>query len=154
LNNLLENTTHSKIIQRINSLNENSKRNWGKMNVDQMLCHCADQIRLALGEKAGTEEAPWVNEHIVLPVALLLPRIPRWKYKAPADMSQDEGGRGTKPISSENDRRLLIETIHRYYNSPENFKPKPHPAYGRLNRKQWGRFMYLHLDYHLRQFSC
>ncbi|GAA4351206.1 hypothetical protein GCM10023185_09680 [Hymenobacter saemangeumensis] len=29
----------------------------------------------------------------------------------------------------------------------------PHPGYGPLSRTQYGRFIYLHLDHHLRQFG-
>ena len=39
------------LYQRIDNLNINQKAIWGKMNVSQMICHCADGIRMALGTK-------------------------------------------------------------------------------------------------------
>ncbi|WP_462245475.1 hypothetical protein [Ferruginibacter sp.] len=44
-------TTRYELIQRINSLNENSNSLWGKMNVYQMLLHCSKWEEMALGKK-------------------------------------------------------------------------------------------------------
>lgn len=40
MNTVFEKSTREKLISRINALNENSKAQWGKMNVYQMLRHC------------------------------------------------------------------------------------------------------------------
>jgi hypothetical protein len=140
--------------QRILNFSESNKRKCGQMTHDQMLCHCADQIRLALGRKAATEKATWFNEFIVLPVAMILPQLPRLKLRAPNDMSQSAGGLGSKPVSFEVDKTSLLEVAEYFHHSATDFKPHPHPSYGKLNRRQWGRFIFLHLDYHLRQFSA
>src|SRR5690242_13621048 len=97
MENILDAFDLQNIKYRIRSVSEDNKRRWGQMTTGQMFCHCADQIRLALGEKPATEKASWLNEHLVLPVALILPRLPRLKLRAPKDMKQGEGGLGTKP---------------------------------------------------------
>ncbi|MFI5134919.1 MAG: DUF1569 domain-containing protein [Chitinophagales bacterium] len=153
MKNLLDSSGYKKIIQRISSLQTDNKRRWGKMNIEQMLAHCTDQIRLALGEKEATEKAGWFKHYVTLPIGLILPRLPRLKFRAPRDMNSAIG-EGTKPTTLENDRRLLVEAIKRYHNTPTDFHPQPHPTFGVMNRKQWGKFMYLHIDHHLRQFSA
>ena len=40
MNTIFDKTTRDELINRINSLNENSMAQWGKMNVYQMIKHC------------------------------------------------------------------------------------------------------------------
>jgi hypothetical protein len=51
MKSIFEKTTRDELINRINSLNENSTAQWGKMNVSQMLRHCAIWDEMALGKK-------------------------------------------------------------------------------------------------------
>lgn len=41
------------INNRIKWLNEKDTPRWGQMNVNEMICHLSDQIRLALGLKSA-----------------------------------------------------------------------------------------------------
>ncbi|MBK8951244.1 MAG: hypothetical protein IPM85_01680 [Chitinophagaceae bacterium] len=49
--NLFDNTTYFETIERLNSLTTNSQRQWGKMNVSQMLAHCKEAFRVPFMEK-------------------------------------------------------------------------------------------------------
>ena len=40
---------------RIDKLSLESEPSFGQMNVNQMICHCTDTIRMALGEKEADE---------------------------------------------------------------------------------------------------
>ena len=141
------------IRQRIASLTPNSQRQWGMMTVDQMLCHTTDQIRLALGQKPATETASWFNRTIAIRIALLLPSIPKG-IATPADMAQDKGGLGTHPTTFVDDHALLLTTLDTFISKPDGFVFAAHPGYGPLSRNQYGRFIYQHLDHHLRQFDA
>ena len=46
---ILDQTTRDQLLRRIDTLNENSKPKWGKMNVYQMLKHCTLAEDLYLG---------------------------------------------------------------------------------------------------------
>ncbi|MEO6304556.1 MAG: hypothetical protein ABIP51_15460, partial [Bacteroidia bacterium] len=48
---VLDKTTREELIGRINSLNENSKAQWGKMNVQQMIMHCTLWEEMAFGKR-------------------------------------------------------------------------------------------------------
>ncbi|MFN0203016.1 MAG: hypothetical protein ACKVTZ_15940, partial [Bacteroidia bacterium] len=41
------------VLARLDKLNADSPRQWGKMDAHQMLCHVTDQLRCALGEKTS-----------------------------------------------------------------------------------------------------
>ena len=44
---IFDKTTRDELINRINSLNENSNPQWGKMNVSQMVKHCTQWDEMA-----------------------------------------------------------------------------------------------------------
>ena len=48
---LFDKTTRDELINRINTINENSTAQWGKMNVYQMLKHCTLWQEMILGKK-------------------------------------------------------------------------------------------------------
>jgi hypothetical protein len=142
---------YQNIISRINKLTVQSNRRWGKMSVEQMLAHCSDQIRLSLGEKQPNETPNFINRNILKYFGLWLPRIPLRNLKAPVDMNQQFFGTASSDIITE--KQNLFDLISRFRASSDNFTFQSHPMYGKLNRRQWGRFMYVHLDHHLRQFG-
>ena len=51
MESIFDKTARDKLVKRINSLNENSKAQWGKMNVSQMMQHCTKWEEMALGKK-------------------------------------------------------------------------------------------------------
>src|SRR5689334_15048906 len=51
MKSIFDKTTRDEVIARINSLNENSKPLWGKMNIYQMLKHCVLCEEMYLGKK-------------------------------------------------------------------------------------------------------
>lgn len=152
MKNILKISDLRKLQQRISAITPESQRQWGTMTVQQMLCHTTDQIRLALAQKPATETASWFNRTIAIQLALLLPKIPKGII-APIDMAQDTGGLGTKPTTFANDHKLLLTAVDEFVKKPIGYAFSAHPGYGPLNRGQYGRFIYLHLDHHLRQFG-
>jgi hypothetical protein len=60
---------------------------------------------------------------------------------------------GTASADIETEKTNLVELLKQVRALPDDSILQPHPMYGKLNRKQWGRFMYVHLDHHLRQFG-
>src|ERR1700712_5784406 len=51
MKSVFEKTTRDELSNRINSLNENSIAQWGKMKVSQMVKHCTQWDEMALGKK-------------------------------------------------------------------------------------------------------
>src|SRR5574337_2011132 len=48
---MFDETTCNEIVDRINKLTPETQRQWGKMNVAQMLHHCVQTIEVASGKK-------------------------------------------------------------------------------------------------------
>ena len=51
MNSLFDPQISQKIIQRIENLQVDSPRQWGKMDVAQMLAHCVVSLEVAVGDK-------------------------------------------------------------------------------------------------------
>ena len=51
MKSVFDKTTRDQLISRINSLNENSKAQWGKMNLNQMLRHCIMWEEVPMGKR-------------------------------------------------------------------------------------------------------
>jgi Protein of unknown function (DUF1569) len=151
MRNILNEVDYRNIAQRISSLSIESKRRWGKMSVEQMLAHCSDQIRLCLAQKQPHEKPNFFNRNVMKYFGLWLPSIPLRNLKAPVDMNQKFYGTASADIKTE--QQNIIKLVDAFRITDENFVLQPHPMYGKLNRNQWGRFMYVHMDHHLRQFS-
>src|SRR5277367_374288 len=149
MKNLFEAQAVDEVTQRINALNASSPRQWGKMNVAQMMAHCSAALDMATGE-------------------LNLPRIFIGRLIAPfvKPIFTNE-----KPFSQNNptDKKLVVADQRDFPREQEQLKLKvqqfhdggeakctrhPHPFFGALTPQEWARGMYKHLDHHLRQFGA
>ena len=151
MKNIRNKAAYEEVISRIATLKKDGKRRWGIMTVEQMLAHCSDQIRLATGEKQPHEKPTFVNRNIAKYLGLWLPRIPLKNMKDPVDMNQKYYGTPSTDIETE--KQNLTSLVNAVRSFPEGKELNPHPMYGELNLKQWGRFIYVHIDHHLRQFG-
>ena len=151
MKNVLNEKVKHKLMARIACLNENDKALFGKMNCHEMLCHSADQIRMAVGGIKtgfiGNALSSTLLKHLIL---LGMP-APKGKIETVKELKQGAGG--TKPANFSNDKNTLSELINRFDSLYFDEKKVIHPAFGAMNKKQWGRLVYIHADYHLKQFG-
>jgi len=152
MKNILNEKDRNNIINRIQNLLPDSKKQWGKMNVNQMICHVSDQIKMSIGVIKTKFVGNFILKTLVKRMALLGMPIPKGKVQTVKELNQEKDG--TKPTEFEKDKRLLIELIKDFDKSYLIEKKIVHPAFGSMNKSQWGRLAYLHLDYHLKQFSA
>ncbi len=149
MKNLFDTDTYSEITQRINSLSPESQRQWGKMNVAQMMAHCKEAFKVPLSKvriprmfiglligwafkKKLYNEDPWKKN---------LPTAPNFIIKDKRDF--------------EKEKQELSEMIGQFYSGgSEKVGLFPHPMFGILTTEQWGKSMYKHLDHHLMQFGA
>ena len=133
-------------LRRIDRLVPNQKPSFGKMSAHQMVCHCADQIRLALGTLKAQEYGAlkpkevfaFYNEGKTVPT--------------PKGLGQVEG-EGTRPTSFENDIKTLKQLIIDFSRSNVTFEHGEHPYFGRLTKEKWTNLTVYHLNHHLKQFG-
>ena len=136
------------IISRINTLSTESKAQWGKMSVDQMLSHCQAPMDVAFGD-------------IILkanPIIALLGRLmknkiinaPEFKKNSPTAPSFIRN----EPCNFEQSKSDLIVKLSRLTNEGnQSIKNHKHPFFGSMTNDDWDKLMWKHMDHHLRQFG-
>jgi hypothetical protein len=151
MKNILNEKDRKEVLQRIQNISMESSRLWGKMNANEMLCHSADQIRLALGEKSSL----FVGNAFLTTFfkTLVLWGVPAPKGKVETVKELKQGAEGTPVTSFSSDKESLIDSIEKFVTKTPDNMNVVHPAFGNLSYKQWGRLIYIHLDHHLKQFS-
>jgi Protein of unknown function (DUF1569) len=150
MKNLFNVNDREAIIARLQNLRPESKRQWGKMTVAEVLPHLADPIRASLGEKKVKDVSNPITRGIM--GKLLLRRLP-WPKGAFTSPDFLPGKGLTASMEFDNDRQTLILLIHRLANTPDRATFEPHPVFGALSKKDLGRLYWRHFDHHLRQFG-
>ena len=148
MKSLFDKPTYDEIIGRINSLSSASQRQWGKMEVSQMLAHCKEAFKVPLSETKMPRmlmgrmlswmvkpkmygEAPWKKN---------LPTAPNFLIKDQRNF--------------ETEKKELSDLVKQFYTKGSgNVGKFPHPFFGTFTQEQWGKSMYKHLDHHLMQFG-
>ena len=150
--NLHNEKERAELIARINALGPDSKGNWGKMNVNQMLCHCADALRGTLGELGAiTDQSSFISRNLIKPLVLYVIPIPK---DVPTSKRADQvNGDGTRPTDFESDRETLIALMERLAATPTDYEFGRHFKFGAMNRTEWGIMGAKHIDHHLKQFG-
>jgi len=146
----LNNESTQELMQRYAQLKEDTSPLWGKMNATQMLAHCTAALKMAFGEvPSKIIFSPWKAS-----VARLL--FIEW-FPFPKDSpttAEMDTNKKLKPTGSfTEEREALFFQLSRMNNAPMDFNFGMHPLFRKLNREQWGKVVYKHLDHHLRQFG-
>lgn len=149
MRNLFQREAVDEIVSRVDHLQPTSARQWGKMDVAQMMAHCSAALDMASGR-------------------LNRPRVFIGRLIGPLFKSIYTN---EKPFSrnSPTDPKLVISDQRDFLREQEQLKQKvrefqvageagctkhPHPFFGPFTPQQWSRGMYKHLDHHLRQFGA
>lgn len=134
------------LFQRIDNLKIDQQAAWGKMNVSQMICHCADGVRMALGTK-NPKVYGNISREKIIELAKAGKTVP-----TPEGYGQVEGD-GTPATDFENDMQILKDLIMEFSKLKEDFVFPPHAYFGTLIRERWNDLVLYHLDHHLKQFG-
>lgn len=113
-------------LQRIDKLTIEHKGTFGIMTVNQMVCHCTDQLRVAMGTKALGEQGQF-DPNEIINLAKTGQTVP-----TPKGLGQFEGD-GTLPTNLQNDKEVLKQHILDFIGLPNDFNYSPHPYFGRID---------------------
>ena len=111
----------------------------------------ADAFKIALHDR---EVAPVVGRFkpLIRFVALRVPLPwPRGRIHTVPEAEQGVGG--TPPGDFERDRAELLAVMARFCAAAPPERCPTHPIFGPMRPDDWGRWGYLHMDHHLRQFG-
>jgi hypothetical protein len=144
---MLDKKVRDDLIIRIQMLSEASRAQWGKMNVYQMLKHCALAEEMYLGKKKykrkflGYLLGQYALRSILNSEAPLGRNAPTGADFIVKEIVGD--------ISSEKHRWISLIDEYEKYSQPGIV----HWFFGPMTKEQVGQFSYKHADHHLRQFG-
>ena len=146
--NLFDSSAYNEVLDRLNKLTPESQRQWGKMNVGQMLAHCKEAFRVPLMEKPPKRMlmgylVGWMAKPLLYgpsPTKKSLPTAPNFIIK-------DER-------NFEEEKKQLVDLVTQFHQADLAVTAtKVHPFFGKMTAEQWGKGMWKHLDHHLLQFG-
>jgi hypothetical protein len=147
MKNLFDQSAVDEVMARIEQLNQGSQRQWGKMDVAQMMAHCSAALEMASGKFAAKRT--------------LLGRIvgPRVRYV----LTNESPFPRNSPTSKElrvgqcdfpQEQQRVKQCLRQFHEGGESQCTKhPHPFFGPITPLEWSTGMYKHLDHHLKQFG-
>lgn len=143
---IFDKSTRDELVKRINSLDNNSTAQWGKMTLSQMLKHCTKWDEMALGKTKYKQsflgrlfgKTALKNMMKDEPMKKNLPTVPSFVVKESIDATEEK----SKWIN------LLNEYEHF---SNEGYI---HPFFGVMTKENTGFMVYKHADHHLKQFGA
>jgi len=146
MKNLFNEAAYQEIRDRMNNLNENSERQWGKMTHGQMMRHCQGPFNIMLGKNDYGMKPNWFAK-VFLKKSLYSDKL--WRKNLPTAKFLKE----TEPRDFTAEKKKLEELLDEFHSQSGRESWPDHPGFGYFTNEQWGKMQYKHLDHHLRQFG-
>lgn len=147
--NIFNASDYETVINRLNLLNTQSKREWGTMNPNEMLIHCGIQLKKALGLMPQSQSEGPFFYRTTLGRWLALYAL-AWPKGSPTPSAMNMNTNHAESKDFDNAKLELLQLLQQVQASSNLL---PHPFFGALSHKDWGRLIWKHLDHHLRQFG-
>lgn len=149
MKNIFEAEVTEELIERINKLTPETKPQWGKMNVGQMLAHCCVAY-----EMAYTDKHPKPNGFVRFLLKSFVKKgvvnekpYPKNSRTAPAFIIADQR-------KFEDEKIRIISFLNKTFELGKgHFEGKESLSFGPMNSEEWNNLFYKHLDHHLTQFG-
>ena len=145
IKNLFDPSIKQEIIDRINKLTAQTQRQWGKMDVAQMLTHVQRPISAAYG--THEVKGSWLLKTIGPLFKSVLYNDKPYKQSLPTDKTYVVAD----PQNFEKEKQGLLEKLNKF--STDSIVVEHHPVFGKLTKEQWAKATWKHLDHHLKQFG-
>jgi hypothetical protein len=138
----------SDLRDRMTRLKPDSRAEWGKMNVGQMLAHVQAPLQVALGELKLKRSM----------AGRLFGSIARKRLAGDQPFGRNLPTDNAFVVSDarevERERTAVLALLQRLLKiGKEGLSTEPHPFFGKLTPQEWDNLMWKHLDHHLRQFG-
>lgn len=150
MKNIFDQQIADEVIKRIHQLTPETKAEWGKMDVAQMLAHCNVTYEMVYD---GTHKKPNAFVKLILKLFVKNTVVSAKPYKkngstAPQFVIVDE-----RDFEAEKTR--LINHINKTTElGGSHFDNKESHSFGKLSQDEWNNLFYKHLDHHLTQFGA
>jgi hypothetical protein len=137
---------HNRVL-RITSANP---RQWGMMTVAQMLHH----LNLACGGSLGFYNIP--DESYLVSRTVFRWILVDWYPEQPVGLRLPKGFKIPHGATFDFDfeKEQLLKILDAAWHARSTADWQPHPMFGPMTVKEWGKLRQIHIDYHLRQFAA
>ncbi|MFZ4545161.1 MAG: DUF1569 domain-containing protein [Saprospiraceae bacterium] len=136
------------IISRIEKLSPETAGKWGRMTVSQMLKHCQQPLRVAMGDLKLKQN--WIG--------FLFGKMAKRKFISTMSMGKnlptDKNFIVLNNPNFENEKAALVEMLRMFAEKgAEIITKEPHPFFGKMSIEEWDNLQVIHLKHHLNQFG-
>lgn len=135
------------LLSRMEKLEKDKECAWGSMSVSAMLYHCNFTNKAILKARPSSRKRTLKQHLLKFLVFNIKKEIPKGIKGNPKFFSQD-----SETLNFEEQKEEWKRVISGF-TKVEGPLAGEHPKFGRLDTKDWGRFVWLHMDHHLRQFG-
>lgn len=135
----------AELLERLARLTPERRPAWGRFTAPEMVRHLLESIRMAKGEVRPAPR-PLPLQFLLRPLFVHHLPWPKGAPTAPELLARAPGG-------WEQDLAALREAIATHP-EPAADAPQPdHPAFGRMDKRDWGVLLLRHVDHHFKQFG-
>ncbi len=148
MKNLFQAESANEIISRINNLTHETQRQWGTMDVAQMMAHCSAAFEIALGDRKRPRAF----------IGYLFGGLVKKQYVYSTNYKHNQPTDPTFKIADQRDfeteKSRLIGFINRMQQGQESVvTSNTHPFFGKMTPVEWAQLKYNHINHHLTQFG-
>jgi len=149
MKNIFNPDDNLELIHRLENLNIQSERQWGKMDVAQMVVHCqkplevADQKLMVKRNLISFLFGSMMKKKLIIkgePFKQNLPTAKEFKIESLENFDIEKA-------------KLMTMISDLGKKGPSAIAVTTHPFFGDMTPDQWGLLFYKHLDHHLKQFG-
>lgn len=137
--------------KQLEGLKSDSKPLWGVMTAQHMIEHLSASIRMSNGKLYLTQSI--ADEDIPSRLSFLYSDLP-----FPRNIKQQYSPEGLRPLRCANLKeaigllQLMLQQFEQHFKELPADRPI-HPLFGPLDKSQWLRFHYRHMQHHFTQFG-
>ena len=150
MKSLFNESDYQEIRRRLETLQADNSRQWGKMNVAQMMAHCSLGFEQATGKIPFKDKSNFIMRSLVKRIVL--------KAVKKGDLGKNQKTFPEYIVAGEKDfrkeKQRLLQNIDDFYQSGCKNSMGRHPYFGKLSKDDWGALQYIHTIHHLKQFSA
>ena len=151
---IFQEKVEEEILGRLNNLKSDSLGMWGVMTVTQMLHHLTMANQIALGEIVLPDKSRFLSRTVFRWMSYfnMRPAVSRLKKKSLRTYKEVDIIRKNISVQDfETEKKLFIQKLKEVITA--NSFPARHPLFGAMKKNGWGRWVYVHCDYHFVQFG-
>lgn len=141
---------HEEFRYRVLRITPANARQWGTMNVSQMLHH----LNLASGSALGFYKL--LDESYFSSRTLFRWILVDWFPEQPVGLGLPKGFKipHSAEFDFDHEKQQLLKIVDAAWHarSPDDWGP--HPMFGKMTLAEWGKLLQIHIDYHLKQFAA